>query len=134
MNERPLVIAVVDDEEPVLRALDRLLRSAGLRVQTFNGGQAFLDSLTDHEFDCVVLDLHMPVVDGLDVLAKVREMRSGLVVVVITGCDTPESRRRAMESGAAAYLRKPMDGPALLHEIASVSRRSAGRDQQHPSA
>lgn len=112
-----------------MRALDRLLRSAGMRVQTFNGGQAFLDSLADREFDCVVLDLHMPIVDGLDVLAKVADMRRGLAVVVITGCDTPESRRRAMESGAASYLRKPMDGPALLHAIASVSRRSADRDQ-----
>ena len=132
MAERPIVIAVVDDEEPVLRALHRLLRSAGLQVQTFNSGQAFLCALADSEFDCVVLDLHMPVVDGLEVLERLasRQIKPG--VVVITGYDTPETVRRVMESGAAAYLRKPVDGPALLNAIASVVGRMSSSTPLRP--
>jgi FixJ family two-component response regulator len=132
MTERPIVIAVVDDEEPVLRALHRLLRSAGLQVRTFNGGQAFLNALADVDFDCVVLDLHMPTIDGLEVLSRLACQGRKPGVVVITGYDTPESRRRVMESGAAAYLRKPMDGPALLNAIASVVGRLPSSDPLRP--
>jgi FixJ family two-component response regulator len=115
-REQPL-IAIVDDEESVLRALQRLLRSAGLKVEVFAGGAEFLASLPDHQPDCVVLDIHMPGVTGFEVQARLSEAGLALPVVIITGYDTPETRHRVLAGGAVAYLRKPVDDQALLDAI-----------------
>lgn len=116
---RPL-IAVVDDEEPVRVALRRLLRSAGLDVETFPSGAEFLDSLKSHSPDCVVLDLHMPRVNGFAVQAQLTESGLPLPVVVITGHDSSETRERALGGGVSAYLRKPVDDEALLEAITTA--------------
>ena len=80
---RPL-IAVIDDEEPVRKALGRLLQSVGMAVETFSGGGEFLASLATHRPDCAVLDLHMPEVTGFDVLERIAEMGARVPVVAIT--------------------------------------------------
>ena len=96
---RPLV-AIVDDEEPIRKALTRLLRSAGLDVESFPSGGDFLASLPNHRPDCVVLDLHMPVVSGFDVQTRLAD--SGVPVVIITGHDSDETRARALAGRPAA--------------------------------
>ena len=125
MNKARQRIAVVDDEEAVRKALDRLLRSAGMDVATFNSGAMFLASLNTREYDCLVLDLHMPEVNGFDVQARLHELGSALPVIVITGHDTPEACVRARAGGAAAYLLKPVDERTLLNAIVFVT--SEGR-------
>jgi len=117
MSRSKLVVAIVDDEDTVRRALERLFRSAGIASEAFSGGATFLESLRSHRPDCVVLDLHMPEVTGFDVQARLRELDLHIPVVVITGHDTPESRGRVQELGAAAYLRKPVAAKALLEAI-----------------
>ncbi len=117
MPGAPLVIAVVDDEESVRKALQRLIRSAGFAVETFPSGAEFLKSIEDHAPACVVLDLHMPDVNGFEVQAALRHNGSNVPVVVITGHDTPEARARVMKNGARAYLRKPVDDQMLLDAI-----------------
>ena len=117
MTKPRLLVAVVDDEQSVRTALRRLLRSAGLEVETFASGDAFLESLKATHPTCVVLDLHMPGLDGFAVLARLAEARVALSVVVITGHDTSETHERVMASGASAYLRKPVDGQMLLDAI-----------------
>jgi FixJ family two-component response regulator len=117
MSRSKLVVAIVDDEDTVRRALERLFRSAGIESEVFSGGGSFLDSLRSHHPDCVVLDLHMPGVTGFDVQARLRELDLNIPVVVITGHDTPESRGRVRELGAAVYLRKPVAAKALLEAI-----------------
>jgi FixJ family two-component response regulator len=107
----------VDDEEAVRIALRRLLRSASMSAETFASGAEFLESMKQHQPDCVVLDLHMPQVNGFAVQARLAEAGIRVPVVIITGHDTPESRERAMAGGAAAYLRKPVDDQALLEAI-----------------
>jgi FixJ family two-component response regulator len=114
-------IAVVDDEEPVRKALERLLRSAGMDVATFPSGAVFLDSLPLRRPDCLVLDLHMPGVNGFEVQARLAKSGSRLPVVIITGHDTPEARARARDGGAAAYLLKPIDERTLLDAIAAAT-------------
>ena len=114
------LIAVVDDEEPVRIALRRLLRSAGLDVETYPSGAEFLDSLKSHRPDCVVLDLHMPQVSGFAVQARLAETGHALPVVVITGHDSDETRERALAAGIVAYLRKPVDGQTLLDAITTA--------------
>lgn len=116
---RPL-IAVVDDEKPVRVALERLLRSANLDVETFPSGVEFLDSLKTHRPDCVVLDLHMPLVDGFGVLSRLTEASIRLAVIIITGHDSTENRECALAAGAAAYLRKPVNDQTLLDAITSA--------------
>jgi FixJ family two-component response regulator len=113
---RPL-IAVVDDEEPVRIALRRLLRSAGLDVEVFSSGADFLEFLKTRQPDCVVLDLHMPRVNGFAVQAQLAETDIRPPVVVITGHDSEETRARALAGGVSAYLRKPVDDQTLLDAI-----------------
>ena len=108
-------MAIVDDEEPIRKALTRLLRSAGLDVESFPSGSEFLKSLPAHRPDCVVLDLHMPVVNGFEVQARLVEF--GVPVVIITGHDSDETRARALAGQPAAYLRKPVNDQVLLDAI-----------------
>jgi FixJ family two-component response regulator len=114
------LIAVVDDEESVAKALDRLLRSAGLDAETFTSGRKFLDSLQDHAPDCVVLDLYMPEVDGFEVLCQLAQTPAQVPAVVISGRDILGARERAIVGGATAYLRKPVDDQALLDAIVTA--------------
>lgn len=123
MNSPRLQIAVVDDEDSVRRALERLLRSAGMSVETFATGVDFLSAMDARRLDCVVLDLHMPRVSGFDVQQQLARLGYSIPVVVITGHDTPESRCRALAGGAATYLLKPIDDQVLLDAIYAVIPR-----------
>ena len=105
----------MDDEEPIRKAFMRLLRSVGMDAESFSSGTHFLESLPGHQPDCVVLDLHMPVVNGFEVQAKLAE--SGVPVVIITGHDSDETRAKALAGRLAAYLRKPVNDQILLDAI-----------------
>lgn len=110
-------VAIVDDEESVRRALHRLLRSAGLIVDTYPTGAAFLESLGDRQPDCVLLDLHMPGLSGFDVQARLNAMTAHPPVVIMTGHDSVEAHDRAIAAGAAAFFRKPFRDEVLLEAI-----------------
>ena len=75
MTGKPPIVAVVDDEEDVRHSLQRLLRSAGFEVLVYGSGTEFLRHVTDSSPDCVVLDMHMPRLTGLDVQAELRDRR-----------------------------------------------------------
>ena len=113
---RPL-IAIVDDEEHIRKALKRLMVSAYLDVETFRSGAEFLDSLRTRRPDCLVLDLHMPLMNGFAVQARLAEDRDQIPVVIITGHDSPEARDRALVGKPVAYLCKPVNDAALLDAI-----------------
>ncbi|HXV25618.1 MAG TPA: response regulator [Alphaproteobacteria bacterium] len=112
-----LRVAVVDDDPSVRKALRRLLHALALEVDAYTTGQEFLDSLQLHRPDCLVLDLHMPGMSGLDVMRLVNEKKPKLPVIVITGHDEPDTRLKCMSAGAAAYLPKPVDDWVLLEAI-----------------
>ena len=111
------------DEEAIRRALKRLIRSAGLDVETFESGAGFLDSLSSRRPDCVILDLHMPQVNGFQVQSWLGQMSDPVPVVVITGQDSEENHQRAIEGGAMAYLRKPVDEQVLMAALAKAIGR-----------
>ena len=117
VNKQAPLIAVVDDEEAVGRAIQRLLRSAGFRVISFSSGALFLGSLVQESPDCVVLDIHMPVMDGFRVLQHLHEMKVHFPVIAITGHDTPEMRRNAINAGAAGFFTKPVDAQGLIDSV-----------------
>ncbi|WP_206858488.1 response regulator transcription factor [Lysobacter changpingensis] len=117
MAHRPLTIAVVDDEEDVRHALHRLLRSAGFEVLVYATGSEFLRHARESAPNCVVLDLHMGGLNGFDVQNQLHEWALPLPVVVLTGNDTAEGRKRALDNGARAFLSKPVDDEALIGAI-----------------
>ena len=124
MTRTKPLIAIVDDEEPIRKALRRLLRSAGMDVESFPSGVEFLESLTTEWPDCVVLDLHMPVMNGVEVQAQLAGSRVSVPVVIITGHDSDETRALALAGFPVAYLRKPVNDQLLLDAIALALRRS----------
>ena len=91
--------------------------SAGFDVEIFPSGAEFLDALQTRRPDCVVLDLHMPLVNGLEVRARLVESGVALPVVIITGHDSAETRDHALAGGPVAYLRKPVNDQVLLDAI-----------------
>ena len=100
----PSVIAVVDDDPYVRRGLERLLRSAGYPVEVFVSGPEFLRSAALAEPGCVVLDLHMPDLDGFEVQEQLLRQHPGVPVIIVTGHDTAESRAKAIGGGAKSFL------------------------------
>jgi FixJ family two-component response regulator len=117
MSRTVPVVAIVDDEDSVRRALERLLRSAGISPDVFASGETFLASLAIRRPDCVILDLHMPGVTGFDVQTRLNASEYRVPVIVITGHDSAESRERVHALGASDYLRKPVGAKALLDAI-----------------
>jgi FixJ family two-component response regulator len=118
-------VAIVDDEEGIRKALRRLLRASGLDAESYANGQEFLDAAAEHRPDCVVLDLHMPGMSGLQVLRKLKALGQRLSIVVITAHDEPETREQCIDAGACAYLRKPLEDRLLLNAISAAMRAHA---------
>lgn len=110
-------ISIVDDEESVCRAIQRLLRSVHMEGRTFASGEAFLRWHGDNGTDCIILDLHMPGTTGFEVLERIVAEGSHTPVIVITGHDSPETRDRAMAAGATRYLCKPVNDEVLLEAV-----------------
>jgi len=120
MSGKPPIVAVVDDEEDVRHSLQRLLRAAGFEVLAYASGGEFLRHVTDLSPDCVVLDLHMPRLTGLDVQAVLRERGLAVPVLILTGNETPETRAAALVSGVDGYLTKPVDDDVLIGAIVAA--------------
>jgi FixJ family two-component response regulator len=114
------LVAVVDDEESVGRAIERLLRSAGYATQGFSSGESFLSWLADHNPGCVVLDIYMPGLTGLDVQERMNKLSIDLPVVAVTGHDTGAVKERLLAGGARAFFHKPVDSDELLGAVASA--------------
>lgn len=124
MDRPRLRVAIVDDDKSVRKALRRLLRAAQLEAEAFPSGVAFIQSLGRLLPDCVILDLHMPDMNGLDVQRHIVSTGLALPVVIITGHDEPTARLRCLSFGAAAYLCKPLDDQVLLEAVERAAARS----------
>ena len=120
MEEPGPLVAVVDDEDAIRKAVKRLLRSAGLAVQTYASGQEFLQSLPVRRPDCLVLDIGMQGMTGFDVQARLKAENFAVPIIFITALDDPGDRPRAMQAGAAAFLRKPFGDEELLAAIGAA--------------
>jgi CheY-like chemotaxis protein len=86
-------------------------------VEAFPSGVEFMEFIKTRRPDCLVLDLHMPVMDGFQVQALLRQGAVPIPIIIVTGHDSPDSRERALAGRPAAYLRKPVDDQALLDAI-----------------
>jgi FixJ family two-component response regulator len=117
MRTHKLRIAIVDDDEAVRKALQRLFSAADFEGVTFATGPEFLKTLPGAQPDCLVLDLHMPGMTGLDVLRELATRGPSLPTVIITAHDEPGTERRCLAAGAKGYLCKPLDDVTLLDAV-----------------
>jgi FixJ family two-component response regulator len=119
-----LRVAVVDDEASVRTSLRRLLSAFDLDAETFASGQEFLDSLPERSPDCLVLDLQMPGLSGLEVQRRLAADGVRVPTIIITADDAPETRERCLSAGTAAYLCKPFDDRTLLAMVTRLVTRA----------
>lgn len=112
------VIAIVDDDEAVRHSTAGLLKRAGHRVESFIAGSEFLASVLPNDFDCLLLDMRMPGLDGLGVMRALRERGLSLPILVLTGHGDVPMAVEAMRLGAIDFLEKPYPPTALLEAIA----------------
>ena len=111
------VVAIVDDDRSVQRALKDLMESAGLSARCFGSAEDFLVSEQRAHIASLVLDIRMPGMSGLDLLAKLKAEGSTIPVIVITAHGDTRTRVQAMQAGARAFLSKPFDDKVLLHHV-----------------
>jgi FixJ family two-component response regulator len=121
-EKQPPTIFVVDDDPDIGRALDRLLRSVGYHVRTFRSSRVFLSEHDPEPPGCVILDLTLPELDGLEVQALLVEAGCRRPVIFITGHPTIAGSVSAIRAGAVDFLTKPIEEQRLLEAIAEALR------------
>lgn len=114
------LIAIVDDENSVVRAVGRLVKSAGLDVEGFSSAEEFLEAHLDRSPNCLILDMRLPGMSGLELQNRLATSDHRLPIIFVSAHDDAESRARALEGGALAFLGKPFNDEALLQTIQSV--------------
>ncbi len=114
------VVDIVDDDESVRRALWRLLNSVGVRSRTYGSARSYLDSTDLESADCLLLDLHLPEMSGMELLEHLREAAPTLHVICMTGRDDPEVEQRLAAAGIRGCLRKPFDQAELFTALSLV--------------
>ena len=115
-NESQLV-AVVDDEEAVREAVKRLLRAADVTVESFASAEEFLNSGQLNRTGCLVADIRMPGLSGLELLAELNKRHLAIPTILITAHGDESLRMQAMRAGAVKFLSKPVDSAVLLASV-----------------
>ena len=118
------LVAIVDDDESVQRALQDLIESDGLSALCFGSAEQFLDSEARNKAACLIADIRMPGLSGLELQAKLKAERCRIPVVFITAHGDAEMRIHAMRQGAVEFLSKPFDDAVLLEIVHTALKRS----------
>jgi FixJ family two-component response regulator len=114
------LISVVDDDESIRRTTTLLIESFGFRAAAFESAEGFLESGQLHDTSCLILDVQMPGMNGFELQSKLAAAGYGIPIIFITGYDDKESRGRAMQAGAVAFLGKPFSDEQLLQTVRSA--------------
>jgi FixJ family two-component response regulator len=122
------MVAVVEDDGSYRIALQRLLKSAGLPVRLFASAEEFLNSGEQHETGCLIADIRMPGMSGLDLQAKLNAENCTIPTIFITAHGDEKMRLQAMRGGAVKFLAKPFDAGVLLESV-RVALDSWGKSQ-----
>ncbi len=125
MTKTSPVVAIVDDDPSVLKALSRLLGTWSLVARTFQSGAQFLASLVDGRPDCLIVDLQMPGMTGLDIQRHLASEGIRIPTIVITAHGDAEMRARCEAAGAIAYLPKPVSSTSLFAAIEAATGSAA---------
>ena len=113
-------IFLVDDNASIRKAMRRFLSSAGVDVQIFASAEEFLDFISPRVSGCLILDVRLPGLSGLELQERLTQMESHLRIIFITAFSDAKLRERALASGAVAFLEKPVDHQQLLQTIMSI--------------
>jgi FixJ family two-component response regulator len=111
------VVCLLDDDPSVLKAVGRLLSSAGWRVKQFSDPEEFLVYAKIHRTPVAVIDVWMPLMNGLEVQSRLRELSPSTRVIIFTGKDDLRVRSSALNAGASAFIMKPFDDEELLTAV-----------------
>ena len=111
------MVAVVEDDESYRLAMQRLLKSAGFFVRSFSCAEEFLGSGCQHETGCLIADIRMPGMSGLDLQAKLNADHCPIPIIFVTAHGDEKMRLQAMRGGAVKFLAKPFDGEILLEGV-----------------
>lgn len=120
MVDRMRTIIIIDDNPSVLGSLSRLLSAHGFHVQTFASAEAFLEGVPKLEADCLLLDIHLGGISGIDLQRQLTSSGTKLPVIFMTAIDCETSRREAHDTGCIAYLKKPFLAKSLLDAIERI--------------
>jgi len=120
MGSRVRTIVVIDDNPSMLQGLSRLLSAHGFRVQTFASAVSFLEDATSVSADCLLLDIHLGGISGIELQRQLTSSGTDLPVIFMTAIDNDATREEAFDAGCIAYLRKPFLSKLLIDAINSV--------------
>jgi two-component system response regulator FixJ len=127
-------VHVVDDDNAVRDSLKTLLESYGFDVRDYRSAVEFLNATGALDEGCLLLDLHLPVVSGLDLLTVMQEREMRLPVIFMTGRSDRETKERALQKGAVAFLDKPLGERSLMAAIYSALNRTSGAERREAPA
>ena len=120
------LISVIDDDESVRRTTTRLIESFGFRAAAFESAENFLGAGDVNDTSCLIVDVRMPGMNGLQLQSQLAAADCRIPIIFVTAYDDKESRRRAMQAGAVAFLAKPFSDDQLLQWIRSALRQEKG--------
>ena len=120
----PALVAVVEDDQIARAALGRLLHVGGFEPALFDSAEAFISSRPNPALRCLIVDVRLTGMSGLDLQMRLRSEGFAVPVIVITGDRTDAIRERAEQAGCSAFLWKPFDGETILPLLASIVRQS----------
>jgi FixJ family two-component response regulator len=116
-----LHVSIVDDDDAVRKGLSRLMRSAGIESRAYESPERFLSEVHNEEHACILMDITMPRMSGLELSAQLKERGITLPVIAISARDDDDTRHLARELGVRFFMRKPVDDQALLDAISWVT-------------
>lgn len=117
---KPCIVYIVDDDDLVRKGLARLMRAGGLVPKVYESPELFLEEVGTESPACILLDITMPKMNGLQVQAALKTRGNKMPVIAVSARDDDETRRRARELDARCFFRKPVDAQALLDAIAWI--------------
>ena len=124
------VVHIIDDDEGLRESLAFLLRSAAFEVKSFESAKAFLDVLPHAAPGCIITDVRMPDISGIELLRRLKELKIGVPVIVITGHGDIALAVEAMKIGAADFFEKPFDDDLLVASVRAVLRQREGQTKR----
>ena len=124
LDKETPTVCVVDDDPSVLKAMSRLLSAGGWKTLSFLDPIAFLTYAEAHHPEVVVLDILMPVINGLEVQTRLRMLSPSSRVLVLTSKDDPSVRSKALDAGASAFFLKPVNDAQFLAAIESAASKN----------
>jgi FixJ family two-component response regulator len=120
-SRRPLRVAILDDEPSVRTAISRLVSASGMISGSYANCMELFNGVSLFDPDCIILDLYMPGLDGLEVLSYLRRTGVKVPIIMITAQDDPSLRETCLKAGANAFMRKPLQAAELLAVIAQTA-------------